>query len=75
MVGALLVEWVLSTFGGTLLGLTADGKGVMGLVPLTEGGSVNFDDSTFYQGVGTDKLVVGSVVHDPDDTGLAGGRL
>ncbi len=35
----------------------------MGLIPLTEGGSIDLDDSTLDKSVRTDKLVVGSVVN------------
>lgn len=47
----------------------------MGLVPLTEGGSIDLDDGGLGQGVGADQLVVGGVVGDDDDTGLAGAAL
>lgn len=47
----------------------------MGLVPLTEGGGINLDDGGLGQGVGSDQLVVGRVVGDDDDTGLAGAAL
>lgn len=42
---------------------------------LTEGGSINLDDAVLHQGVGAHQLVVGGVVHDTKDTGLAGDRL
>lgn len=60
-----------------LLGLapTAEGLAVVGLVPLAEGGGVDLDDGGLGQGVGADQLVVGRVVGDGDDTGLAGGAL
>jgi hypothetical protein len=45
-----------------LLATAADGLAVVGLVPLTEGSSVDLDDSRLGQGVGADKLVVGRVV-------------
>ena len=32
------------------------------LVPLTEGGGIDLDDSTLHEGVGTDKLVVRRIV-------------
>ena len=35
----------------------------MGLVPLTEGGGINLDDSVLDERVRPDKLVVGSVIH------------
>lgn len=33
------------------------------LIPLSEGGSIDLDDSTLDKSVGTDQLVVGSIVH------------
>lgn len=47
----------------------------MGLVPLAEGGGVDLDDGGAGQGVGADELVVGGVVGDGDDAGLAGAAL
>lgn len=47
----------------------------MGLVPLTEGRGIDLDDGGLGQGVGADQLVVGGVVGDDDDTGLAGAAL
>lgn len=35
----------------------------MSLVPLSEGGSIDLDDTALDEGVGTDQLVVGSIVH------------
>lgn len=43
----------------------------MGLVPLAEGRGVDLDDGRLGQGVGADQLVVGGVVGDDNDTGLA----
>jgi len=59
----------------SLLASAADGLAVVGLVPLTEGGGVDLDDGGAGQGVGADQLVVGGVVGDGDDTGLAGAAL
>lgn len=50
------------TFGKDGLGATEKGLGVVSLVPLTEGGSVNLDDTRLDEGLGTEKLVVGGVV-------------
>lgn len=58
-----------------LLASSADGLAVVSLVPLTEGGGINLDDGGLGQGVGSDQLVVGRVVGDDDDTGLAGNTL
>jgi hypothetical protein len=44
------------------LATAADRLAVVGLVPLTEGRSVDLDDGGLGQGVGADKLVVGGVV-------------
>ena len=35
----------------------------MGLVPLPEGSRINMDDGTFDEGIGSDKFVLGSIVH------------
>lgn len=59
----------------SLLASAADGLAVVGLVPLTEGGGIDLDDGGAGQGVGADQLVVGGVVGDGDDTGLAGAAL
>jgi hypothetical protein len=42
---------------------------------LTERGGVDLDDGGAGQGVGTDELVVGRVVGDDNDSGLAGAAL
>ncbi len=46
------------------------GLTIMGLVPLTEGSSINLDNGTLYESLGTDELVVASIVDDIDNTGL-----
>jgi hypothetical protein len=67
---------LLALLGGLgLLASAAKGLAVVGLVPLTERGGVDLDDGALGQGVGADKLVVGGVVGDSDDTGLAGAAL
>jgi hypothetical protein len=53
----------------------ARGDSVVLLVPLLEGGSVNLDDGSLDEGVGTDQLVRGGVVSDTEDTALTGGGL
>lgn len=58
-----------------LLAATAQGLAVVGLVPLTKGRGVDLDDGGLGQGVGADELVVGGVVGDANDTGLAGAAL
>ena len=76
----LLLDGVALLHGLLLLALlllpaAADGLAVVGLVPLTEGGGIDLDDGGLGEGVGADQLVVGRVVDDTDDTGLAGAAL
>jgi len=55
----------LGLLGGGLvgvLGASVDGLGVVSLVPLTEGGSVDVDNGRLDEGLGSEKLVVGGVV-------------
>lgn len=67
---------LLTLLGGlSLLTSTAKTLAVVSLVPLTERSSVDLDDGALGQGVGADKFVVGRVVGDSDDTGLAGAAL
>ena len=40
-------------------------------VPLFERGSIDLDDTVFDQSFGTDQLVVGSIINDVEDLGLA----
>ena len=47
----------------------------MSLVPLAEGSGIDLDNGVLHKGTGTDQLVVGRVVDDSDDTGLAGDGL
>jgi len=46
--------------------------GIVVLVPGSEGSSVDKNDAVLHEGLGTDQLVVGSVVNDIDNTGLSG---
>ena len=77
--GSLLLDDGVALLHGLLLllGLASAAKGlaVVGLVPLTEGSGIDLDDGGLGQGVGTDQLVVGRVVGDDDNTGLAGDTL
>lgn len=67
---------LLALLGGLgLLASSAERLAVVGLVPLSEGGGVDLDDGALGQGVGADQLVVGRVVGDGNDTGLAGAAL
>lgn len=70
---ALLDLLLLGALG--TLALAAETLTVVGLVPLTERSGVDLDDGGLGQGVCADKLVVGRVVGDGDDTGLAGAAL
>ena len=44
-------------------------------VPLLEGSGINLQDSALDEGIGADKLVRGRIVHDVQETALAGRRL
>lgn len=59
----------------SLLASAADVLAVVSLVPLTERSGVDLDDGGLGQGVGADELIVGGVIGDGDDTGLAGAAL
>ena len=52
--------------------LAAQRGGVVALVPLTEGSSINLYDGTLHQGLGTYQLVVAGIVYDINDTSLPG---
>lgn len=60
---------ILLLLGALLL---ADLDTIVGLVPGSERGGVNLDDSVLHQGLGSDKLVIRSVVDNIKDTGLLG---
>jgi len=55
--------------------LDADLDSVVRLVPGLEGVGVDQDDGALDEGLGTDQLVIGRVVHDVEDTDLAGADL
>lgn len=75
LLGNGLALLLLLGLSGLLLASAADTLAVVGLVPLTEGSGVDLDNGGLGQGVGADQLVVGRVVRDTDDTGLAGNTL
>jgi hypothetical protein len=60
--GSVVGELLLLNGRGELGGLGRQGLGVVGLVPLPEGGGIDLDDRGLDEGVGSDKLVVGRVV-------------
>jgi hypothetical protein len=55
--------------------LDANLDSVVGLVPALEGVGINHNDGALDQSLRTDQLVVGRVVHDIEDTDLAGADL
>lgn len=76
----------LSGSNGSLVSLSNDGLllaslllaerlAVVGLVPLSERSGINLDNGRLGQSVGSDKLVVGGVERDTEDSGLSGGSL
>lgn len=75
LLDALALLHLLNGLALLLLATTAEQLAVVGLVPLTEGGGIDLDDGGLGEGVGTDELVVGRVVHDANDADLAGGAL
>jgi len=72
---SLLVEERFVGFGQFDSLLPAEGRGVVGLVPLAEGRRVDGDDGVLDQRLGTHQLVVAGIVHGVDDTRLASDRL
>lgn len=72
---ALLVENIVLI--GLALGfpLAAQWQNVVAFVPLSEWGGIDDNDSVLHQSLGADQFVVGCVVNDIDDTGLAGGAF
>jgi hypothetical protein len=75
VVGTLLVQLFLGGLGKGSVLLTGKGNTVVSLVPLTEWSSINLDNATFHKGVGTDQFVVGGIVDDTGNTGLASNSL
>jgi hypothetical protein len=71
-IGLLLVLLFLAGLG---LPPATERLAVVGLEPHTEGSGINLDDGGLGKGVGADKLVVGGVVDDTDDTGLLSDTL
>jgi hypothetical protein len=64
---------ILGSLG--LLASTTERLAIVCLIPLTERGGVNLNNSRFRESVGTDELVIGRVVSDDNDTRLAGATL
>lgn len=50
--------------------LASQWSGVVSLIPLPEGKTVNKDDAVLHQGLGSDQLVVGGIVDHINDPGL-----
>lgn len=73
----------LGRFGGEVDGLSGFGvlaldsnlDTVVRLIPGLEGVGIDHDDASLDKGLGTNQLVVGRVVHDIQDTDLAGADL
>jgi len=73
VVGALdLLSGLLGGGGSGGLALLCHRLAVVSLIPLPEGSSINLDDGAFDEGVCSDKLVVGSVVDNTNETSLLG---
>lgn len=54
---------------GSLLAAKRDG--VVSFIPLSERCGINDDDCVLHQSLGTNQFVVGGIVNNVDDTGLA----
>lgn len=54
------------------LSSSAQARSVVSLVPCSEGSSVDLHDGRLCKGVCSDEFVVGRVIGDDNDTGLAG---
>ena len=63
----------LNTGGAGALLLLGQVESVVLQIPLSEGGGVDLNDGVLSQGLSTDELLVGGVVHSVQDTGLVGG--
>jgi len=64
---------LLDVGGGlAVLLLLADLDTVVLLVPLTEWGGIDLDDAALHEGVGTQQLVIGGVVHNIKHTSALG---
>lgn len=70
---ALLGQHVVLVLLLGVLGVTlaSQGQHVVSLVPLAEGRGIDDHDAVLHQGLGSHQLVVGGVVHNIGDTGLA----
>jgi hypothetical protein len=71
VVGTLLAQLFLRSLGEGSVLLTGKRDTVVSLVPLTERSGINLDNAALDKGVGTDQLVVGGIVDDTSNTGLA----
>ena len=75
LLGPLLVDdglLSLCELGALLL---SKRESVVTLIPLSEGGGIDHHNGVLHKGLGTDQLVVASVVDNVDDTGAASDGL
>lgn len=61
--------------GSLLLASSAEVGSVVGLIPLSERGSINVDNGRLGEGVGSDEFVVGRMESDDNHTDFAGNAL
>lgn len=61
--------------GSLLLASSAEVGSVVGLIPLSERGSIDVDDGRLGEGVGSDEFVVGRMESNDNYTDLAGNTL
>jgi len=75
LLGTLFVEQSFVSLTQLRTLLSAQRQGIVGFVPLPEGGGVDGNDGVLDEGLRPDKLVVRRVVDRVDDTGLASDGL
>ena len=72
LLGPLLVEDSFLSLGQLGSLSPAEGKGVVSLIPLSKWSGINLHDAVLHEGLRSDQLVVAGVVHNIQDSGLAG---